>query len=223
MQATRSQTPCSKNRAARPAGARRAYSIVEATLAVILIGGALVAALNVAATASRNGAAATQRRHAERLANSLLAEVLSMPSHGADNTSPSTGPRVDTFDHLLDYDGFTESPPKSFDGTIIGPPGWTWRVGIALRGAETLDSRMVNLNMRRITATVELPDGTTVSARALRGGSPFAQRVPINDSTQTTQVAIRLQLIDGAELFASPSVLGNRPPDAASSTIGVLP
>lgn len=194
---------------------------MEATLAVVLVGGALVAALNVAATASRSSGAATQRRHAERLAQSLLAEALSMPATETDSTNASTAARLGNFDHLLDYHGFRESPPRAIDGTAIGPTGWAWGVTVASRAAETVASRVLDLKMYQVTATVELPDGTTVSARALRGDSSLVQRVPTANSSQVTQVAIAVELVDGARLFASPQVLANRPPDAAATTLEV--
>ena len=197
------------------------FSIVEATLAVVLVGGALVAALNVAAAASRNNGAATQRRQAEALARSLLAEALAMPATATDSTNAASGTRLGNFDHLLDYDGFRESPPRAIDGTVIGPASWAWTVDVAPRSSETVDSRVLDLKMFQVTATVELPDGTLVRARALRGDSSAAQRVPTAQVEQTTQVAITMQLADGSVLFASPQVLGKRPPDAGDSTLGV--
>lgn len=200
---------------------RSGFSIVEATLAVVLVGGALVAALNVTAAASRNSGAATQRRQAEALAQSLLAEAMTMPATGSDGTNASTAARLGNFDHLLDFQGFRESPPRTIDGRQCAPNGWAWGTTVTARGSETVDGRALNLKMYRVTATVELPDGTTVSASALRGDSSLVQRIPVADTAKTTQVAIMIDLVDGSQLHASPLVLGQRPPEAADTVKGV--
>lgn len=200
---------------------RRGFSIIEATLAVLLVGGAMVAALNVAATANRASGAATQRRHAERLAHTLLAEALSMPAAGTNGTTPTAGARLNNFDHLLDYQGFRESPPTTINGTACAPATWAWGVTVTSRGSEDVGGRTLNLRMYQVTATVELPDGTTVSVRALRGDSTSLQRAPVADLQLTPQAAISIRLPDGGVLHAAPEVLSQRPPDRASRTTGV--
>lgn len=199
----------------------RAFSIVEATLAVVLVGGALVAALNVASAASRTSGAATQRRQAERLAQTLLAEALSMPAAGTDSTNGTGGARLGNFDHLLDYNGFRESPPRTIEGTQCGPTGWAWGATVAARSSETIDARVLDLKMYQITVTVELPDGTTVSAQALRGDSSAVQRVPVATTNQTTRVSITIDMTDGSTLHAAPEVVSQRRADAATATMGV--
>ncbi len=200
---------------------RRGFSIIEATLAVLLVGGAMVAAMNVAATANRASGAATQRRQAERLAHTLLAEALSMPAAGTDSTSATAAARLNNFDHLLDYQGFRESPPTTINGTACAPASWAWGVTVSARGSETIDARTLNLRMYQVTATVELPDGTTVAVQALRGNSSSLQRVPVADMERTVQVPITIRLPDGGVLHAAPEVASHRAPDSAGTTLGM--
>lgn len=200
---------------------RRGFSIVEATLAVLLIGGAMVAAANVAITASRANGAATQRRQAETLAQLLLAEVLSMPATGSDPTGLNGGMRLNDFDHILDYQGFSESPPRSIDGNVIAPPGWRWSVAVTARGTETLDARTLNLRMYRVVVTVQMPDGTTVSAEGLRGNSTTVERVPVTDGIQVVQMLIAIQLPDGSTIHAAPDVGVVRTPNSVQRS-GVI-
>jgi|GEM_PF-5228590 len=205
----------------RRPSSRRGFSIIEATLAVLLIGGAMVAAMNVAITASRANGAATQRRKAETLAQTLLAEVLSMPATGSDSTSTNGGNRLNDLDHILDYQGFSESPPKSIDGRIVAPAGWRWSVAVGLRGTETIDTRSLNLRMYQVTVTVELPDGTTVSASGLRGDSTTVERVPVVDGVEVVQMLIAIQMSDGSTLHAAPDVGVVRTPNSVQRT-GVI-
>lgn len=201
--------------------ARKAFSIVESTLAVLVVGGALVAAANVATTAHRAHGAATNRRMAERLAHTLMAEVLMQPAAGADATSATAGPRLNNFDHVQDYDAFRESPPTSAQGLALAPAGWAWRVSIASRGPEMIDDDMLNLRMRQITVGVELPDGTEVSISALRGDWMALQRTPVDDVERTVAMPITIKLIDGSALHAAPAVRGQRVPDSARQNSGV--
>lgn len=206
---------------ATPQPGRRGFSIIEATLAVLLIGGAMVAAMNVAITASRANGAATQRRQAEALANLLLAEVLSMPATGSDATGLNGGVRLNDFDHVLDYHGFTESPPKSIDGDVIAPAGWRWSVAVVSRASETIDASSLNLRMYRVTVTVEMPDGTTVSARGLRGDSTTVERVPVVDGVEVVQMLIAIELPDGSTIHAAPDVGVVRTPNSVQRS-GVI-
>jgi type II secretory pathway pseudopilin PulG len=196
--------------------ARGGYSIVEATLAVLLIGGAMVAAANVAITASRANGAATQRRQAERLAHMLLAEAMNLPAAGSDATTTNGGPRLNDFDHLLDFDGFRETPMRTIDGRVFGPTGWAWAITLTPRGSDTVDGRSLNLRMYQVTSTVELPDGTVVSVRALRGNSASAERVPVVNTDDITQVLIKMELADGTVLDAAPRAGALAPPNAPS-------
>lgn len=199
----------------------RGFSIVEATLAVLLIGGAMVAAMNVAMTASRANGAATQRRKAEKLAHTLLAEALALPAAGTDSTNATGGARLNNFDHLQDFDGFRESPPMTIDGRACAPTGWAWEIALAARGTDTIDAQSLDLRMTRITATVELPDGTTVSVQGLRGDSTAVERVPVVDGQDIIQTLISIQLSDGASLYAAPETGTVRPPNSVQRT-GVI-
>lgn len=201
--------------------ARRGFTIVESTLAVLVVGGALVAAINVAAVAHRANGAATQRRQAERLAHLLMAEVLMSPASGADGTTALAGPRLNNFDHILDYDGFRESPPTSVQGAALAPAGWAWSVALATRGPEMIDDDMLDLRMRQVSVTVEMPDGTEVSLRALRGNWSALQRTPVVDAERTVSVSLTIELADGADLHVAPMVRGQRVPDDARQNSGV--
>lgn len=200
---------------------RKGFSIIEATLAVILIGTAMVAALNVTAAASRTSASATERRMAERLAHSLMSEIMTQPASGADATSATSAPRLNNFDHILDYQGFRESPPTTADGTPCAPAGWEWSVAVTPRGTDTIDARTLDLRMYSVTVTVELPDGTTVSTQSLRGNAISVERVPVVDHARIVQVPVSITLPDGNVLRAAPQPMSARPPEGGRRTVTV--
>lgn len=191
----------------------RGFSIIEATLAVLLVGGALVAALNVSAAASRTAAAASDRRTAEQLAHMLMAEVLAQPASGANPSNGASGTRLDVFNHVLDYNGFRESPPTMPDGTACAPAGWAWQVTISARAAEEIDGRMLDLKMLLVTVRVELPDGTYVALRALRARASGVDRASPAATEALLGVPITITMDDGTVRRANPAVRMNRPPD----------
>ncbi|MFI4916072.1 MAG: hypothetical protein ACIAS6_06135 [Phycisphaerales bacterium JB060] len=200
---------------------RKGFSIIEATLAVILIGTAMVAALNVAAAASRTSASATQRRMAERLAHYLMSEIMTQPASRADATSAASAPRLNNFDHVLDYQGLRERPPTTADGTPCAPAGWEWSVDVTPRGTDTIEARAMDLRMYVITVTVELPNGTTISTQALRGNAVSVERVPVVDHARVVQVPVSITLPDGHVLRAAPQPMRSRPPEGGRRTVTV--
>ncbi|MGD1916532.1 MAG: hypothetical protein ACFCBV_10135 [Phycisphaerales bacterium] len=195
---------------------RRGFSIIEATLAVVLVGTALVASLNVAAAASRTSATSSDRRQALQLAHMLMDEIMAQPASGTTTSNGSTGNRIDTFTHVTDYDGFRESPPTTANGEICGPDGWEWRASVSERPAESFDSRTVDFQMYQIAVRVVMPDGTEVVLASLRSRTNMLDRAPTSTVESVTQVPISMRLGDGTKHFAQPEVRANRPPEGAT-------
>ncbi len=199
---------------------RRGFSIVEATLAMLLIGTTLVAAMNVSAAAHRTSASANQRQQAYRLAHVLMAEVMSQPAVGTDSTNAAGGARLGNFDHIEDYDGFSERPPRDSQNNPIGSSSWSWGVTLGTRASETIDSRVLDAGVRTVLVFVELPDGSRVRLRALRTSSARMERGHKSVTQEIVQVPIQITLGDGSVLHAAPSVRANRPPAGSNPTVG---
>jgi type II secretory pathway pseudopilin PulG len=200
---------------------RRGFSIVEATLAMLLIGTTLVAAMNVSAAAHRTSANANQRQQAYRLAQVLMAEVMSQPAVGTDGSNATGGARLGNFDHIEDYDGFNESPPRDALHNPLASASWRWGVTLGSRAPETIDARSLDAGMRTVLVFVELPDGSRVRLRALRSGSSRLERQHKVVSQEIVQVPIEIVLGDGSVLYAAPSVRAKRPPAGSDPTVGV--
>ena len=195
----------------------RGFSIIEATLAVLLAGGALVAAINVSTAAQRVSGQAADRRYAEQLAHMLMAEVLAQPASGTNTTNGPTPMRLGSFDHVLDYDGLNESPPTTADGVQCAPAGWSWAVSITSRPAEDIDGRMLDLRMYLVTVRVRMPDGTQASLQALRGRTDTVERTPIVDTNAIVQVPVELRMANGTVRRAWPTIRASKTPDGAAS------
>mgnify|MGYP001793633638 CR=1 FL=1 len=192
---------------------QRGFSIIEATLAVVLVGSALVAALNVAAAASRTTATSSDRRQAMQLAHMLMDEIMATPASGSSTTNGSTGTRKQTFTHVTDYDGFAESPPRTADGEVCGPTSWKWRAEVSSRSAESMRGRMLDLKMYHVWVRVTMGDGNEVVLSSLRASTDHLDRVPTSAIESIIKVPITVTLRDGTKHFVEPEVRANRPPE----------
>ncbi len=105
---------------------RRAFSLVETTIAVVLVGGIYIVALNLVGASKVTQARYTDREQGMLLAESLLNEILALPYEEPDDLGSILGIELGetaddrtTFDDLDDYDGWSATPPVDSDGTAI--------------------------------------------------------------------------------------------------------
>ena len=114
-------------RAAGLGHARRAFSLVEVTLSVLIVGGMLVAALTTVGASRTSQFSIAERSRGLLLAELLMAEILQQPYQDGDFASPALGPEPAeglaasraAFDDVDDYNGWSASPPRNKDGTAI--------------------------------------------------------------------------------------------------------
>ena len=130
-----SRTPSNSRRGL---SVRRAISLLETVIAMVILGGALVALLDTVGSARKTQAAATERQFGMILAENMIAEALYRPMYMEDN---SFGPEVDeitgnrsAFDDVDDYSGWSSTPPVDRDGVVIpGAEGYTRSVVVQFR------------------------------------------------------------------------------------------
>lgn len=107
--------------------ARGAFSLVEVTLSVLIVGGMLVAALTTVGASRTSQCTIAERSHGLLLAELLMAEILQQPYQDGDFAQPALGPEPGealagsraAFDDVDDYHGWSSSPPRNRDGTAI--------------------------------------------------------------------------------------------------------
>ncbi|MEO1007660.1 MAG: hypothetical protein AAFX79_03785 [Planctomycetota bacterium] len=195
---------------------RSGFSMVEATLAVILVGTSIVAAVGVAGASARANGSATNRRQAEALAGMLMNEVLQQ-SAATDGATSSMASRLDNYDHVLDYDGFSESPPRTPAGVACAPAGWSWEVAVASLASDAVAATTVG-GLYEVTVTVIAPDGTQAIREALRGDTDAVMPPPVANTEFLARVDVTMTLSDGTDLFGTAAVESRRPPGGPTRT-----
>ena len=118
---------------------RRAFTMAEAAVCIVIVGVMLVAVLNAAAFARTVDYRMAMRQRGMLLARELLAEVTAQayadPESGTavfglEAGETGTGSRA-LWDDVDDYDGLNESPPRDRDGTDMSDLAeWKWQVRI---------------------------------------------------------------------------------------------
>jgi hypothetical protein len=155
-------------------------TLVEATIAMVLVSILLVAAMRATA-----GSGLVQYKTAEQstgrlLADGLLADIIALSYEDPDST-PSFGPEggessmsKGAWDDVDDFDGWTESPPQSRDGTVVTEfSGWQREVSVQRVSPTTPTVLAVSeTGAKRITVTVKHNRLVVATRSAIRTKAP---------------------------------------------------
>ncbi len=140
-------------RPTRPAR-RRGFSLVEVTIAVVLVGGVYLVALNLVGSSQVTQAAFADRQTAMQLCEELLAEALLLPYESSitpnalgPTSSEAGGPR-NTWNDFDDYDGWSANPPVDAAGNT--------RPGLS-RFTRTASVAWVELDSPKTTSATRTP------------------------------------------------------------------
>jgi MSHA pilin protein MshD len=149
---------------------------------------------------ARDRQAASERRQATFLAEQLMTEILQCyykdPASGSGTLGPDTGETSRaSYNDVDDYDGLTNSPPKSRDGaTLSGYAGWQRKVTVEwVDPANPASHSNTDLGLKRITVKVTPPSGKTVKLMALRSAQGPYEQTPLQTSTYVTWVGVNVQ------------------------------
>jgi len=164
--------------------ARPGLTLLEATVAVLLVGLVLVAALHVLAGTTGAARLASLRATGLLLAEDLMAEVLAT-AYADPEQEPVFGPEPGevgsgrtAFDDVDDYAGWTSSPPRRRDGSALdGLIEWTRSVTVEFVSPDdpTL-AQAGETGAKRITVTALLDGKVMARLVALRAdGDPPAE------------------------------------------------
>jgi MSHA pilin protein MshD len=162
------------------AKSRRGTSLIELTVATLLVGVLLCAVLTATGQALLAQRKSADRVAGQQLAETLLAEVLAKPY--ADPTGGLSILGLDLLEVLLqeasyddadDYHGHSETPPNAADGVAIpGYLGWSRSVAVIWVDAATLAPVGTESGVKRVTVTVTAPGGATSIATGLTVNAP---------------------------------------------------
>ena len=156
------------------------FTLVEAVVALLIVGTMLVAALTTVGASRLSQLKTSQQSRGQQLAADLMAEIIraeyedpsQIPQFG---TEPGeTGSGRDLFDDVDDYNGWSASPPEYEDGTAI--PGLTgWERSVAVAWVDPTDPNLVQgseTGAKRIIVTVswnDIPAGSVTAVRTASG------------------------------------------------------
>jgi len=183
--------------------ARRAFTLVEAILAIVIVSVMAVAILYTFGSGAKGRSVQTAAAVADGLAARLLSEIIQTrysnpdgPNTFGPETAEINGTRS-AFDDVDDYHGWTESPPKKKDGsTLPGLTGWQRSVTVENVDPATLaPAGATDTGLKRITVTVTDPQGRTTPMTALRSSAgTYDQPAPASPTTYVAWVGVTLQI-----------------------------
>jgi MSHA pilin protein MshD len=127
---------------------QRGFTLMEAVVAIVVVGIALAGLLLAVRTSVQGSADPVVQRQMLAIAQQFVEEVQLQPYAAAANAAPA-GCARDTYNDLLDYDGYSSSGVCTVDGTAI-PALAGYAVSITV-AAGTLGGVSA---ARRITVTV---------------------------------------------------------------------
>jgi MSHA pilin protein MshD len=155
------------------AGHPRAFTLVEAVISILIVGIMFIAAMNTVGASRLTQHKASLVSRGQQLAESLASEMLRQnyedpdgtPAFGRESNESAT-PRT-SWDDVDDYDGLSESPPATKDGTALtNATGWKRTVKVEwVDPANPSQVQTVETGVKRIVVTVAyngVPQATLV-------------------------------------------------------------
>ncbi|HWE97501.1 MAG TPA: type II secretion system protein [Tepidisphaeraceae bacterium] len=182
----------------------RGFTLVEATIALLVVSVMMVAAMSVAGQSARSRTVQQEQVRGEALARQLLSEIMQMPYQQAGVTTtvlgPETGETRSTYNDVDDFNGWSESPPQYASGTAI--PGFTgWKraakvewLSVTGTTSPTVATSATETGLKRITVTVTAPSGKVTTLVGLRSQYSPYEHVPSVKTTYTSYMGVTVQV-----------------------------
>ncbi len=159
-----------------PFNKRRGLSLIETTVATLLVSISLVASLNTMAFVLTTTSRDAHSQQASQLAQFLLTEIVSRPFADADNATGALGIETDetsvraTWDDCDDYHGWNSAIISNLDGVALANSlGWSCAVSVDY--CTPPDPNVVSVSptsLKRINLTLVSPSAQTYSYTTLR-------------------------------------------------------
>lgn len=145
----------------RARGARRAFTLIEASLVTVIVGVGVVAMLQLLAAGTASNAVGTETTTAVNLANNVHEICYGMafydPQQPAQWSTKEAG-GVANYDNILDLDGETFSPPLDVRRLpMAGYGNWSQQVAVRTVGQDYVSSTRPSTTAEptaRVTVTV---------------------------------------------------------------------
>lgn len=163
----------------RPAP-RRAFSMAETMVSVLIVGTLVVAAMNTVGASTLGQKKIGDRGVGLLLARDLVDEILQQNYEDADASGGSFSLDADEvgdgsralWNDVDDYDGWSAAPPEQKDGTVMSEfPGWRRTVSIEWVEESNLNSTSVSdTRIKRIFVTVAYKNVDVAKLVSIRTG-----------------------------------------------------
>jgi type II secretory pathway pseudopilin PulG len=159
---------------------RSAFTLVEATFSVLLVGGLLVVALDTVGASAVAKQAVSDAAAGRLLAASVMADILRRDYEDPDG-SPIGGLELlevlverDSYDDVDDYDNLTVAPAQYPDGTVIpGYSDWSYTVDVNLASPSNFNVvALGDSGVKRIQVRVFHEDIEVARFSAVKTGTP---------------------------------------------------
>jgi prepilin-type N-terminal cleavage/methylation domain-containing protein len=189
--------------------ARRGFTLVEATIALLVVSVMMVAAMSVAGQSARSRTVQQEQVRGEALARQLLSEIMQMPYQQSGVTTTVLGPETGEtrssnsalpYNDVDDFNGWSESPPQYASGTAIpGFMGWKrsakveW-LGVTGTTLPIVTVSLIETGLKRITVTVTAPSGKVTTLVGLRSQYSPYEHVPSVKTTYTSYMGVTVQV-----------------------------
>ena len=183
----------------------RAFTLIETTIASLIIGVMLVAAINTMGFAVRTRQAASTSQIGGSLAHELLTEIMRQPYQdptaggatiGRDPGEGGHNSNRDRCDDVDDYDGIDNNTPEWPDGTNR-PEYLSWRRQVSVQFVDPTNPSSVvptDMGLKRITVTVTDPNGKSVVREGFRSSAGPADTDIGFERTYTSWLGVELQI-----------------------------
>lgn len=150
---------------------RPGLSLVEAVIAMLILGLAISAALRAVTGARKTDTRLEDFARGKLLGEDLMAEILQKEYRDPVAPVPAFGPESGEtsraqYNDVDDYNGLVESPPRNTDGTSMNEfNNWKRSVKVEFVNATSLTgaASATETSAKRITITVADPAGRTVA------------------------------------------------------------
>lgn len=184
---------------------RRAFSLAECAISLLLVSVVIVGAMNAVSITQRTRLTVQSERAGLELAQSLLTEI-AQACYQEPTTNPGFGPEMgewtgtrSLYDDVDDYNFFWEMSPKDKDGTTIsGYSGWSrnafvaWVNPIDPTGAPSFSET----GLKRITVSVTDPKFQATTLVMLRASKGVGEQAPV--ATTTFVTSARVDIVAGS-------------------------
>lgn len=168
---------------------RRGFSIIEAIMSMMMVGGLLVVALNTVGASVSAQQSTGDHGRGRLLATAMLSEILQLDYHDP-GVVVTFGPEAlevgltrAAFDDVDDYTALSETTPQKKDGTALpGLTGWQRTVAVAFVDPTNLGTVAgSDLGVKRVTVQVRHNDAVVAEVSGLKWGQPPVTPVVIPD------------------------------------------